>query len=95
MSTLSNILDRVRELSPEGEVVVQILEVVQAATQLGGPTAQAALQALGAFLVSLQEPAAGSLTPAQILSDLSKLRTGLPAVDAAEDAALAAKFPSA
>jgi len=94
MSALTAIENKLRAISPELEDVLAVLRVVQSATQLGGSSAATALTVLDAALKALEAGASGAITHEQLMQQLTQAHADLAGDRAAEDAALAAKFPA-
>jgi hypothetical protein len=95
MSSLpTKIIDKLRELAPEGETVIAVLEVAQSVTGLGGNSAAEALKLLEAALRSLETGSHDSVSHAQIMQRVADLHDATSADRAREDAELAALTPA-
>ncbi len=93
MSEITAITERLRSISPDLEDVVAVLQVIQAATKLGGPVAATALAVIDAALRGLESSASGAITHEDLMMQLGKAHEDLQVDRATEDAELAARFP--
>lgn len=95
MSTFTRYFDKLRGLTPEADVALEVLAVAQSVTGIGGASAATAIKVLKAAFDALGEHEAGHLTHEQLLAGLAKSHEALALARAGEDAALEAKFPDA
>jgi hypothetical protein len=86
----TKIIDKLRELAPEGETVIAVLEVAQSVTGLGGTSAAEALKLLEAALKSLETGSHDPVTHEQILQRVAQLHDDAATEREREDAELAA-----
>lgn len=86
-------LSDVRKLAALIEPMVAVIAVAEAATKVGGPSADAAVQAIAAAVKSLAHLAEGKTTHDQAMASMAALQAAIASGDAAADAALAARFP--
>lgn len=90
---IDDIIDDVRSAGRFVEPALAVIAVAQAATGLGGRTAEQAIAMIRAALDTFDDVAAGAVTEDQALASLAALRDGLVSGDARADAELAARFP--
>jgi len=93
MSTLTALEGRLLKISPELKDVIAVLEVIQAATKIGGSGAAVALKIAESALDALEKNASGVVTDADLADQVTQAHADLAAARAGEDAELAAKFP--
>ena len=93
MSDLTKVFDKLRDLAPEGEAVIAVLEVVQSVTKLGGDGAAEGLRLLDAALKALESGSHDAVTHAQILGQVAALHDQSAGDRAREDAELDALAP--
>jgi len=88
MSALSSISDKIRAADPKIlDAVISFLELVQAATGIGGTTTHAGLEAVGAGLRALDSHAAGAITHDQLIAQIAHAHAQTAADRADQDAA--------
>lgn len=90
---LETVLTDIRKVAALIEPMVAVIAVAEAATKVGGPSADAAVQAIAAAVKSLSGIVEGKVTHEQAMASLAALRSAIASNDAAADAALAARFP--
>lgn len=101
MSTIGNWIDTLRaklsHLAPEIDPILTVLEVALSVTGIGGPGAVNALKVIQAALDTLAQASLGTLTHDQLVQQLADLKAEasaqIVAIESAQDATLAAKFP--
>jgi hypothetical protein len=92
MSAFDTVVTDVRKVAALIEPMVAVIAVAEAATGIGGPSADAAVQVIAAAIKSLTGIVEGKVTHDQALVSMSQLLASLATNDAAADAALAARF---
>jgi len=90
MTTAPTTLAEIQKAAGYIEPALHALELIQGLT--GNKDTGTALTLIGAVVKTLVTGVAHSVTPQQIIDDMTRLTTGLSANDAAADAAAAAKF---
>lgn len=94
MSTvIDNIVSDVKDALAIIEPALAVIAVAQAATGIGGVTAERAVSVIRAALKSFEDAATGAATRERALAGLAALQAALASSDAAADAALEARFP--
>lgn len=86
MSVLPALEAKIRAISPELEDVIAVLQVVFAATGLGGAASTTGLDIARSALAALNAHAAGEITHEQLLAQIAKGHADTAADRAAEDA---------
>jgi len=74
------------------EPAFAVVQVAQAITGVGGPSAAEAIKVLDAAVKAFEAGLDGTVTVDQVVAELAALRTGLVSADLSADAALAARF---
>jgi hypothetical protein len=93
MSALTEIEAKLLGITPELATFVAILQEVNTLTGVGGSGAAVVLKILEASIEALKVNAAGVVTHAELMTQLSQAHVDLAADRASEDAALRARFP--
>lgn len=93
MSTvIDSIVSDVKDALSIIEPALAVIAVAQAATGIGGVTAERAVSVIRAALKSFEDVATGAATRDQAMASLAELQAALASNDAAADAALESKF---